>query len=58
MGANQGLISLFQNLAEFDSEGDWDLFDTYEGYMWHRFQHLENRFKQFYLHEQAAKEFG
>jgi len=36
---------------------DYNLFDTFEGYTWHRHQHAAQEFKQFYLHKQAEKEF-
>lgn len=36
---------------------DYNLFDTFEGYTWHRYQHSSDEFRQFYLHTQAEKEF-
>lgn len=36
---------------------DYNLFDTFEGYTWHRHQHAADEFKQFYLQKQAEKEF-
>ena len=39
-------------------EGEYDLFETFEGYIWDRFNHLDSKHRQFYLHQQAAKEFG
>lgn len=41
-----------------DFSADYDLFDTFEGYMWHRFEHLDAEHRQFYLSQQAEKEFG
>ena len=36
---------------------DYNLFDTFEGYTWHKYQHSSEEYRQFYLHKQAEKEF-
>lgn len=36
---------------------EYDLIDTFEGYIWHKFQHQDNNFKAFYLSKEAEKEF-
>ena len=30
---------------------DYNLFDTFEGYTWHRYQHQSDEYRQFYLHK-------
>lgn len=55
----KGMSSLFQNLMDFKGHAsEWSLYDTFEGYWWHRYLHLPDHFRKFYLQEQAQKEFG
>jgi hypothetical protein len=41
--------TIAQILEGEDFSHDYDLFDTFEGYIWHRFEHLDREHKQFYL---------
>tara|TARA_B110000285_G_C14870433_1_gene488912 strand:+ start:68 stop:394 length:327 start_codon:yes stop_codon:yes gene_type:complete len=41
---------------------DYNMFDTFEGYTWHKYEHSihtnQENHRQFYLKKQAQKEFG
>ena len=52
---SHGFASILEN---HDFAGDYDTFDTFEGYIWHRWLHLDSKNRQFYLREQVQKEFG
>ena len=38
--------------------GDYNMFDTFEGYSWQKFEHGSSKYSSFYIKEQADKEFA
>ena len=55
---HRGRSCLRHNRRCLKIAGDWDLFNSFEGYTWHKHQKQSEDLKQFYIKTQADKEFS